>query len=169
MLFIVQMSSTLPPALKMCSLTNYQTEIRPTVCFVSLGYASGTKNIEGIIPTFETFKFFARIRRYINYRLDAIIFTQGHQNVFLDEVSNRNNTHGVFCIPRLRLGHKKHLGYYSYIYRILVAGEYICIAGITSKNDYENKLLGLSRLRKQVSGVASTRTFDSHESRNFCF
>ena len=35
--------------------------------------------------------------------------------MFLVEVSNSNYALGVFCIPRLRLGHKKHRGHNYYI------------------------------------------------------
>ena len=40
-------------AIKMCLLLKYKIAIMPTVSFVSLGCASGTKNTVGIITTFD--------------------------------------------------------------------------------------------------------------------
>ena len=51
----------------------------------------------------------------IIYRKDTLTFAAGIQNMFLVEVSNRNYAHCVFCIPRLCLGHKKHIGHNSHI------------------------------------------------------
>ena len=56
---------------------------------------------------FILLEYFCRIRIWFTYRYDALIFVSGPQNVFLVEVWNRNNAHGKFCIPRLRLGYKK--------------------------------------------------------------
>ena len=51
----------------------------------------------------------------IIYRKYTLFFAPGIQHMFLGEVSHRNYSQGVFCIPRLRLGHKKHVGHNSYI------------------------------------------------------
>ena len=66
------------------------------------------------LANFYNFHFilFCRIRIWFTYRYDALIFVSGPQNVFLVEVWNRNNDHGKFCIPRLRLGYKKNLWHY---------------------------------------------------------
>ena len=39
----------------------------------------------------------------------SLSFASGYQNVFLVEVSNINDTQGVFCISRPCLGHKNTL------------------------------------------------------------
>ena len=64
---------------------------------------------------FDTFRTFFSIEMCIIYREDTLNFATGIQNVFLVEVSNRNYALHVFCIPRLCLGHKKHVGHNSYI------------------------------------------------------
>ena len=51
----------------------------------------------------------------IIYGKDILNFAAGIQSVFLVEVSDKNYAHGVFCIPRLCLGHKKYVGHKSYI------------------------------------------------------
>ena len=71
--------------------------------------------------------------------------------MFFVEVSNRNNTHGVFCIPRLRLGHKNHLGFYYYILPYFSKensqdGWYL--AGIECRNN----ILGISCARGKAKG-----------------
>ena len=45
-----------------------------TICFVSLGFASGTKNMQGIIPTSDTFWRFCSIKRCTIYGLLAIMW-----------------------------------------------------------------------------------------------
>ena len=72
----------------MCSFLKYQIDIMPTICFVSLGFASGTKNMQGIIPTFDSFKTFYSIKKCNIYRLNVLSFTLGIQNVFVIEASN---------------------------------------------------------------------------------
>merc|ERR1712240_512008 len=51
----------------------------------------------------------------IIYRKYTLLFVPGIQHVFLGEVSHRYYSQGVFCIPGLRLGHKKNFGHNSYI------------------------------------------------------
>merc|ERR1712240_115075 len=46
----------------------------------------------------------------IIYRKYTLLFVAGIQHVFLGEVSHRYYSQGVFCIPGLRLGHKKTWG-----------------------------------------------------------
>ena len=70
--------------------------------------------LQGHKRLFDTFRTFCSIIMCIIYRKDTLSFAAGIQNVFLVEVSNRNYAHGVFCIPQLRFGHKKHVGYNSY-------------------------------------------------------
>ena len=63
----------------------------------------------------------------IIYGKDTLSFAAGIQNVFLVEVSSRNYAHGVFCIPRLHLGHKRHIGHNSYIQNGMTT-TYLCIS-----------------------------------------
>ena len=61
--FTGQMSSASLWAFKMCLLLKYRIEIKPTVCFTSLDFASGAKNTQGIISTFDNAN-----RKYQFYR-----------------------------------------------------------------------------------------------------
>lgn len=58
---------------------------------------------------FDTIRAFCRVKKNDDFELDVLGYASGHHNVFIVEVLNWNITHGVICIPRVRLWHKKHL------------------------------------------------------------
>ena len=49
---------------------------------------------------------FLQNKNVLYFKVTCLSYALGNQNMFLVEVSNSNNTHGVICIPRLCLGHK---------------------------------------------------------------